>query len=85
MQTYVSDEVTKCIHIALLCVQEDPVKRPTMSSVVVMLVSDSSQLPPPTQPAFSTGRFVESSCPESSSDVIGFSYNDVTISSVLPR
>ncbi|KAJ0101133.1 hypothetical protein Patl1_04478 [Pistacia atlantica] len=44
-------EVTRCIHISLLCVQQYPVDRPTMSTVVVMLGSDSI-LPQPKQPGF---------------------------------
>ncbi|KAG9454219.1 hypothetical protein H6P81_007123 [Aristolochia fimbriata] len=44
--------VMRCIHIGLLCVQEDPEERPTMSSVVVMLSSDSTSLPLPSPPPF---------------------------------
>lgn len=32
-----ADEITKCIKVGLLCVQENPKARPTMSSVVLML------------------------------------------------
>ncbi|KAH7569506.1 hypothetical protein JRO89_XS06G0175700 [Xanthoceras sorbifolium] len=77
-------ELMNCIHIGLLCVQEDPTNRPTMSSVVVMLASDSIQLPQPTQPAFSVGRVVEN-CAQSSSDGKVCSINEVTVSNVLPR
>lgn len=31
------EEVSKCINIGLLCVQEDPTKRPNMEAVRVML------------------------------------------------
>ncbi|KAJ6925601.1 receptor-like protein kinase [Populus alba x Populus x berolinensis] len=54
----VATEVLKCIHIGLLCVQEDPVDRPTMSSVVVMLAGDNLKFPIPSKPAFSVGRIV---------------------------
>ncbi|KAJ6978777.1 hypothetical protein NC653_027055 [Populus alba x Populus x berolinensis] len=54
----VATEVLRCIHIGLLCVQEDPADRPTMSSVLHMLASDTITLPIPKQPAFSIGRFV---------------------------
>lgn len=30
-------ELLKCVHIGLLCVQENPADRPTMLSVLVML------------------------------------------------
>ncbi|KAJ4840533.1 hypothetical protein Tsubulata_027348 [Turnera subulata] len=38
-------EVLKYIHVALLCVQDDPVERPTMSTVVLMLGSKTANLP----------------------------------------
>ncbi|KAL5730992.1 hypothetical protein ACHQM5_003761 [Ranunculus cassubicifolius] len=47
-----SSEVMRCIHMALLCVQEDHAKRPTMATVVLMLNSYSLTLPLPSQPAF---------------------------------
>lgn len=43
-------EALKCINIGLLCVQEQPEDRPTMSSVVLMLVTENAVLPPPKQP-----------------------------------
>ncbi|XVF24081.1 hypothetical protein REPUB_Repub13aG0096400 [Reevesia pubescens] len=45
-------EMTRCIHIGLLCVQENVVDRPTMATVVIMLNSYSITLPVPSQPAF---------------------------------
>ncbi|XP_034898565.1 cysteine-rich receptor-like protein kinase 15 isoform X1 [Populus alba] len=53
----VATEVLRCIHIGLLCVQEDPADRPTMSSVLHMLASDAITLPIPKQPVFSIGGF----------------------------
>ena len=35
-------EVMKCIHLGLLCVQENPADRPTMLDVLVMLHGQSS-------------------------------------------
>lgn len=49
-------EVLKCIQIGLLCVQEQPKRRPTMSAVTTMLASGTPTLPEPCEPAFSTGR-----------------------------
>ncbi|XP_058092160.1 cysteine-rich receptor-like protein kinase 44 [Magnolia sinica] len=51
-ERYSRSEVMRCIHIALLCVQEDVAVRPTMSTVVLMLNSYSVTLPSPSQPAF---------------------------------
>ncbi|VAI41068.1 unnamed protein product [Triticum turgidum subsp. durum] len=49
------DQVLKCIQIGLLCVQNRPEDRPTMSSVNVMLSSQSARLPSVSMPAFSDG------------------------------
>ncbi|KAF8682039.1 hypothetical protein HU200_045499 [Digitaria exilis] len=49
-------EVLKCIQIGLLCVQEQPKRRPPMSAVTTMLASEYPTLPEPCEPAFSTGR-----------------------------
>ncbi|GMJ14620.1 cysteine-rich RLK (RECEPTOR-like protein kinase) 26 [Hibiscus trionum] len=45
-------EITRCLHIGLLCVQENVADRPTMASVVIMLNSNSLTLPMPSEPAF---------------------------------
>ncbi|PON41047.1 Cysteine rich receptor like kinase [Parasponia andersonii] len=45
------NEVTRCIHIALLCVQENPALRPTMTTIILMLNSYSVPLPVPQLPA----------------------------------
>ncbi|XP_021858051.2 cysteine-rich receptor-like protein kinase 15 [Spinacia oleracea] len=49
---YPSDEITKCIHIGLLCVQEDAVARPRMSSIVAALNGQVVCLPTPKPPNF---------------------------------
>jgi hypothetical protein len=46
------NEKKRCIHIGLLCVQEDIDVRPTMSSVLLMLNSTSFPLPEPSEPPF---------------------------------
>ncbi|XVF27803.1 hypothetical protein REPUB_Repub14bG0140200 [Reevesia pubescens] len=45
------NEVIRCIHIALLCVQENPANRPTMTRVALMLDSYSVSLPLPQKPS----------------------------------
>ncbi|XP_020091832.1 cysteine-rich receptor-like protein kinase 6 [Ananas comosus] len=52
---YPRSEVVRCIHIGLLCVQENPADRPTMSSVIVMLSSNTVTLETPSKPAFCIG------------------------------
>ena len=46
------NEVLKCVHIGLLCVQKNPGDRPGMSNVILMLVGKSTTLPAPSRPAF---------------------------------
>lgn len=43
-------ECLRCIHIGLLCVQENASDRPTMASIVMMLNSFSLDLPVPSKP-----------------------------------
>ncbi|KAK8330647.1 hypothetical protein V6Z11_A10G019200 [Gossypium hirsutum] len=81
----VASEVLKCIHIGLLCVHEDPADRPTMSSVIFMLASDSTiTLLCPSEPAFSVGRAIAKPTEPISDDRV-FSVNEVTISNFSPR
>ncbi|KAF7060514.1 hypothetical protein CFC21_067303 [Triticum aestivum] len=46
------DEILLCIHVALLCVQENPYDRPLMSSVVFVLENGSTPLTSPNLPAY---------------------------------
>lgn len=46
------DEVVRCIHVGLLCVQDDPNDRPLMSSVVSILENGVPALPTPKQPIY---------------------------------
>ncbi|CAL9041446.1 unnamed protein product [Musa banksii] len=46
------EEALPCIRTALLCVQENPSKRPTMASVVLMLSSSSMTTLSPSAPGF---------------------------------
>ncbi|XP_027911733.1 cysteine-rich receptor-like protein kinase 10 [Vigna unguiculata] len=84
MKSFIASEVVKCLHIGLLCVQQDLADRPTMSTVVLMLGSDTMVLPKPNHPAFSVGKLTskEASTLRSSNNL---SINDVTFSSVLAR
>ena len=60
MESCQTSEVQRCIQIGLLCVQEDPTDRPTMSTVVALLGRESMELPPPRQPVLSVGKVVPS-------------------------
>ncbi|GJN01635.1 hypothetical protein PR202_ga18915 [Eleusine coracana subsp. coracana] len=46
------DEVSRCVHIGLLCVQDSPDYRPLMSAVVFMLENKTTPLPVPKQPVY---------------------------------
>ncbi|KAL6338319.1 hypothetical protein AAG906_018666 [Vitis piasezkii] len=48
-----STQMLRCIHIALLCVQESAADRPTMSAVISMLTNETVPLLNPNLPAFS--------------------------------
>ncbi|GAB4850679.1 G-type lectin S-receptor-like serine/threonine-protein kinase SD1-1 [Ancistrocladus abbreviatus] len=50
-----ASQLRRCIHVGLLCVQQSPEDRPSMSSVVVMLSSEI-ELPRPKQPGFFIAR-----------------------------
>ncbi|KAF3451643.1 hypothetical protein FNV43_RR07738 [Rhamnella rubrinervis] len=56
-------EIMRCIHIGLLCVQENVGDRPTMASVGLMLRSYSVSLRVPSRPAYFTDSATGSSVP----------------------
>ncbi|KAM3373153.1 hypothetical protein ACQJBY_019869 [Aegilops geniculata] len=53
------DEAVLCIHVALLCVEENPDDRPLMSYVVFVLENGSTTLPAPNCPAYFARRRIE--------------------------
>ncbi|KAL9265705.1 G-type lectin S-receptor-like serine/threonine-protein kinase-like protein [Drosera capensis] len=53
----IAPQVLRSIHIGLLCVQQSPDERPTMSSVMMMLDS-GRELPKPNLPGFFIGRII---------------------------
>ncbi|CAJ2648780.1 unnamed protein product [Trifolium pratense] len=79
------DDILRCIHIGLLCVQEIAKERPTMATVVSMLNSEIVKFPRPCQPAFiqrQTGHKGESSTQQSHDSN---STNGVTITNLQGR
>ncbi|XP_010439218.1 PREDICTED: cysteine-rich receptor-like protein kinase 10 [Camelina sativa] len=83
------DEVVRCIHIGLLCVQEDPVDRPTLPAIVMMLTSNTVTLPVPKEP----GLFFQSKPTKdpldseqyTKSKSVPWSVNDTSITDLYPR
>lgn len=93
--SYSSVEVTRCIHVGLCCVQEDPDQRPSMQTVVLLLSSHSVTLEPPQRPAgyissktdqsFATKDFDSSDKSTSKSQSVAVSVDDASITQVYPR
>ncbi|TYH13938.1 hypothetical protein ES288_A06G179200v1 [Gossypium darwinii] len=81
---YCRNEVVKCIHVGLLCVQEDPAKRPLMTKVVLMLDSNSVSLPQPQKPVYFLSSRNESS-PPGAKGLEEVSVNEVSITEIEPR
>ncbi|XP_074576543.1 G-type lectin S-receptor-like serine/threonine-protein kinase RKS1 isoform X2 [Curcuma longa] len=78
-----TQQILRCIHIGLLCVQEDPIQRPTMANVVLMLNSHFVDLPTPSAPAFLSNHNTTS---ESNGVILmKISENNVSISALEPR
>ncbi|XP_039060068.1 cysteine-rich receptor-like protein kinase 29 [Hibiscus syriacus] len=86
-------EIMRCIHLGLLCVQENIAYRPTMASVVLMLSSYSMSLPVPSRPAFSMNTNTETAMiydslllfNQSEREAIQDSVNEASISELDPR
>ncbi|KAJ6995879.1 hypothetical protein NC653_012681 [Populus alba x Populus x berolinensis] len=72
------------INIGLLCVQESPDDRPTMSDVISMIVNEHVALPEPKQPAFVAGRNMAEQRPLMRSSGVP-SVNNMTITAIDGR
>ena len=68
--------VLRCIHIGLLCVQDDPNARPLMSSTVFMLENEIAPLPTPREPVYFRKR---KNGTEDQRDNMRISLNDMTM------
>ncbi|CAA7028062.1 unnamed protein product [Microthlaspi erraticum] len=77
------DEIIRCIHIGLLCVQENSADRPAMSEIHQMLTNTSLILHVPKPPGFFFPNGPESN--QSTSKSFTCSVDDVTNTSVDPR
>ncbi|KAJ0256792.1 S-locus glycoprotein domain-containing protein [Hirschfeldia incana] len=82
---YDESEVMKCVHIGLLCVQENASDRPDMPSVVSMFGHNANDFPPPKHPAFTSGRKKTHVKNDDLSGENSTSVNDVTLTSVHGR
>lgn len=86
-----ANEVMRCLHLGLICVQESVDERPTMATAVLTLDSYSVTLQLPKQPGVFLHSKTESNhvngsdSYQSSSNRMLWSKNDVTISELDPR
>ncbi|VVB11962.1 unnamed protein product [Arabis nemorensis] len=82
-------DVVRCIHIGLLCVQEDPVARPTLRTIFTMLTSNTVTLPVPRQPGFFAQSRPEIDALDSDqstmSKSVPMSVDDSSITDLYPR
>ncbi|WJX14814.1 hypothetical protein P8452_05024 [Trifolium repens] len=89
--SYSRNEVIRCIHIGLLCVQENPLDRPSMETIALMLNSYSVTMSLPQQPpSFLRGRTPDRikqglDSDQSTTCSIPWSVNEVSITEVHPR
>ncbi|KAI9072117.1 hypothetical protein K1719_045919 [Acacia pycnantha] len=89
------NEIIRCVHIGLLCVQENVADRPTMAQVALMLNSYSSSLPLPSKPPLFIGSSeiqmredsseVTTRSSERASNSIQESVNEASITELYPR
>lgn len=84
------DQVLTCVHVGLLCVQQSPIDRPTMSAVNAILGTDTPSLQIPSKPAFCIQDI--SSHPETREDVsratrepVVVSANEASFTNLEPR
>lgn len=85
--TFQQHEILRCIQIGLLCVQERAEDRPTMSSVMVMLGSETTAIRQPKPPGYCVGRSpldTDSSSSRQRNDE-SWSVNQITVSVIDPR
>lgn len=78
------NEVLKCIHIGMLCVQDSAVHRPTMAAVVLLLESGTPTLPMPTKPTYTFLRSaIEEDYTGDAQEIV--SSNDLTVTVIVGR
>ena len=90
MDSYLNDtnshcKLIRCLHIALLCVQEISIDRPSMSQVSWMLKNEAADLNIPKKPGFSNqiDEIVRHECTTSNLEI--GSVNDTTMSTLGAR
>ncbi|KAL4012235.1 hypothetical protein IC575_029331 [Cucumis melo] len=62
IQKEVENEVTRIIHVGLLCIQEKVDERPKMTTVLLMVNGDLTDFPKPSQPSFFMNASTQQNC-----------------------
>ncbi|XP_073145974.1 G-type lectin S-receptor-like serine/threonine-protein kinase B120 [Henckelia pumila] len=83
--SYPREQVLRCIHVGMLCVQDIAAQRPNMSAVVLMLESENTVLPMPKQPTFTSMSRHAQHSDVLDEDAEVESSNNVTISVLVGR
>lgn len=82
----VIEQVKRCIHVALLCVENHAADRPTIEDVLSMLKNESKGLGMPKCPAFITrNNAFEEAEKLSANEITKLSTNEVTLSEMEGR
>lgn len=84
-KTSVQEQVMRCIHVGMLCVQDVANHRPNMPAVLLMLESENVALPKPNQPTFTSMRHNLNDEDMWNLNQDGVSSNNVTMSVILGR
>ena len=79
-----SCKLMRCMQVALLCVQENPLDGPSMLEVFSMLKSDTMAIAAPKRPSFSVKYYENMGCSSISRPEI-YSCNDTQLSQLEPR
>ncbi|KAG8365012.1 hypothetical protein BUALT_Bualt18G0058700 [Buddleja alternifolia] len=82
-ESVVQPEMIRCIHVGLLCIQQNPDDRPSMSRVVLML-NGETMLPQPKQPGLLIDLIPNQTC-SLSNKKDACSVNDITITTIEGR
>ncbi|KAL2932192.1 hypothetical protein RDABS01_037602 [Bienertia sinuspersici] len=75
------EEILRCIEVGLLCVQEFPEQRPSVSTIISMLNSEITDLPQPLQPVFTQNKYYFPKRFPQNSNQENFSVNYVSFTS----
>ncbi|KAL0329895.1 UNVERIFIED_CONTAM: G-type lectin S-receptor-like serine/threonine-protein kinase [Sesamum radiatum] len=77
----IADQVQRCIHVGLLCVENHAVDRPTIEDVISMLKNETTSLPMLKNPAFIAGNGIFDEMEISTSEKLS-SANEFTITRI---